>query len=196
MQSSELNLDREKKKGKETSGFIPFSEIPELNPSQQSSSVSAGFIIDNDNNDDINLLVKSNQISDEKKEKEKEQSNRPRRKKKAPGLEVITKQILELMQLRGKLSFAEMNDLGLDYRRLYDILNVLQTTPLISKEGKKRDRKKPFIYGDGTPMPEAVDLSELLPNIEKEQELIIETMQSINTLQQNILAKYQQSLNQ
>ncbi|KAJ4454785.1 hypothetical protein PAPYR_10433 [Paratrimastix pyriformis] len=93
------------------------------------------------------------------------------------GLEECTKQILRFLQTRGRATFKEIHEaLEIDYRRAYDILNVLMTTPLIRKEGKKRDPGQPYIYVDGTPLREPVDLDKLLALIETEQRSIL-TMQ-------------------
>ncbi len=64
------------------------------------------------------------------------------RTRKREGLEDSTRKIIELMMKNGEMTFKDIHDtLDLDYRRAYDILNVLLTTPLIHKKGKKRDTK-------------------------------------------------------
>jgi len=67
--------------------------------------------------------------------------------------------------------FKEIHEtLSIDYRRAYDILNILQTTSLITKTGKKRENKMPYIYQDGVPIPESVDLRDMVDDIRKEEE--------------------------
>jgi hypothetical protein len=67
--------------------------------------------------------------------------------KKKEGLEESSARIIKLLQSRGKMIFKEIHEtLSIDYRRAYDILNILQTTSLITKTGKKRENKLPFIY--------------------------------------------------
>ncbi|KAL0236922.1 hypothetical protein PCE1_000319 [Barthelona sp. PCE] len=113
---------------------------------------------------------------------------RPRRKKKAVGLEQITKRILAIMQTSGRVSFKEIhNELGLDYRRAYDIINVLLTTPLVSKQSStRRHSENPFVYSDGIPMPEATDVSTLMTDIETVQKNIYNLNDQIKKLQNEI----------
>jgi len=57
--------------------------------------------------------------------------------KKKEGLEDAADRMLSLLQEKGQMNFKQIHkELGLDYRRAYDILNVLTTTPLVSKRGK------------------------------------------------------------
>ncbi|GKT26383.1 hypothetical protein ADUPG1_013341 [Aduncisulcus paluster] len=100
------------------------------------------------------------------------------------GLEDWTKSILSYLQRRGQASFKQIHeDLGIDYRRLYDILNVLCTSPMVHKVGKKRDPEAPFVFGDGTPLPCPVDLSKLVGEIEIEQTSILIYLRRILHLQ-------------
>lgn len=85
------------------------------------------------------------------------------------GLEDLTRRVITVLQLNGKLYFEEIAEkAGVEPRRLYDILNVLTATPLVSKDGARRDHS-PFVWGDGVPLPEPVPLDHLLLNIEIEQ---------------------------
>jgi hypothetical protein len=87
---------------------------------------------------------------------------------------------------RGRMTFEDIRELAqLDYRRVYDIMNVLQTTPLISKEGRKRDADKPFLFGDGTPLGTGLPpLHELLVSIEAEQRAVLVCAQRLWAAQQ------------
>jgi len=91
--------------------------------------------------------------------------------KKKEGLEESSVRIINLLQERGKMIFKEIHEtLGIDYRRAYDILNILLTTSLVTKTGKKRENKLPFIYQDGVPLPETVDLKDILGEVAREEE--------------------------
>jgi len=91
--------------------------------------------------------------------------------KKKEGLEESAQRIISLLQTRGKMIFKDIHEtLGIDYRRAYDILNILLTTTLISKMGKKRENKLPFIYQDGTALPEPVELRDVLSEAQREED--------------------------
>jgi len=93
--------------------------------------------------------------------------------KKKEGLEESSVRIINLLQEKGKMVFKDIHEtLGIDYRRAYDILNILLTTSLVTKTGKKRENKLPFIYQDGVPLPEAVELKDILGEVAKEEEKI------------------------
>lgn len=90
--------------------------------------------------------------------------------KKKEGLEEATVKLLKLLQTRGPMLFQEIVDeLALDYRRVYDILNVLCTTVLVVKRGKKRDHTR-YHFFDGKQLPEPVDIKSLPKFIEIEQQ--------------------------
>ncbi|KAJ3437085.1 transcription factor e2f [Anaeramoeba flamelloides] len=92
---------------------------------------------------------------------------------KKESIEHCTIRILRLLQKRGKMVFKDIfTELGIGYRRAYDILNVLLTTPLVHKPGKKRESKMPYIYLDGEPLPEVVDVVNILEQIEYEEKQI------------------------
>ncbi|KAL0248114.1 hypothetical protein GEMRC1_003350 [Eukaryota sp. GEM-RC1] len=83
----------------------------------------------------------------------------PKKTTKREGLEETTTRILRFAQTRGTVFFKDLNrDLDIDYRRAYDILNILQTTPLISKLDKKVDGQHPFIWCDGKALAEPIDV--------------------------------------
>ncbi|KAJ3430968.1 transcription factor e2f [Anaeramoeba flamelloides] len=104
-------------------------------------------------------------------------------KPKKETLEECTIRTLELLQLRGQMVFKDIfTELGIGYRRAYDILNVLLTTPLLTKKGKKRESNMPYVYLDGEPLPENVDVRNVLEQIESEEQQI------------NVLTKYIQRL--
>mmetsp|Transcript_23236 Transcript_23236/g.39957 ORF Transcript_23236/g.39957 Transcript_23236/m.39957 type:complete len:200 (+) Transcript_23236:41-640(+) len=104
------------------------------------------------------------------------------------GLEEATVRIIRLLQTKGRLLFKDLHEmLALDYRRAYDILNVLVTTPLVSKMGKKRENKLPYMFRNGDALPEPVDLDNLVPQILEEQ-------QAINTIQRRI-SRLEEALN-
>jgi len=91
--------------------------------------------------------------------------------KKKEGLEESSIRIINLLQEKGKMVFRDIHEtLGIDYRRAYDILNILLTTSLVTKTGKKRENKLPFIYQDGIPMQETVELRDILGEIAREEE--------------------------
>lgn len=78
------------------------------------------------------------------------------------GLEDSTARIIRLLQMRGKLPFKEIHsELTIDYRRAYDILNVLLTTPLVTKHGKKRENKLPYVFQDGVALNEPVSIDSI-----------------------------------
>ncbi|KAL0224016.1 hypothetical protein P9112_003406 [Eukaryota sp. TZLM1-RC] len=81
---------------------------------------------------------------------------------KREGLEETTQRILRLAQVKGSVLFKDLhNILDIDYRRAYDILNILQTTPLIHKGSTKVDGQYPFTWCEGTPLPEAIEIDTL-----------------------------------
>ncbi|KAL0222496.1 hypothetical protein RCL1_002350 [Eukaryota sp. TZLM3-RCL] len=91
---------------------------------------------------------------------------------KREGLEETTQRIIQLAQSKGSILFKDIHQiLNIDYRRAYDILNVLQTTPIIVKTGKKRDNQQPYHWADGKPLPYPVPvdtLAEDLATMEKQ----------------------------
>ncbi|KAJ3426666.1 hypothetical protein M0812_26234 [Anaeramoeba flamelloides] len=64
------------------------------------------------------------------------------------------------------------------YLQTCDIL-VLLTTPLVSKKGKKRENKIPYVFLDGKPLQEVVDIATILDQIETEKKQI-EVFNSLN----------------
>ncbi|KAG9391099.1 E2F/DP family winged-helix DNA-binding domain [Carpediemonas membranifera] len=62
------------------------------------------------------------------------------------GLEETTGKVLRLLQVRGRMLINDLiSGIGINYRRVYDILNVLQSTPLVNRVGPggtKTDDKK------------------------------------------------------
>lgn len=98
-------------------------------------------------------------------------------KKTSPdGLENLTRRTLNVLQTSGTASFDTLQKvLGVDSRRLYDVLNVVTASPLVRRHGRKRERM-PFQFGDGKPLPEPVPLDHLLFNIELEQEKILQLL--------------------
>ncbi|KAG9390272.1 Transcription factor E2F-like [Carpediemonas membranifera] len=107
------------------------------------------------------------------------------RTRKREGLEDSTRKILELLMQNGEMTFKDIHDtLDLDYRRAYDILNVLLTTPLVQKQGKKRDNKLPYMFGDGKPVPVSVDVFSLLSDLEEQQRAIMILTMRIRKLQE------------
>ncbi|TNJ29311.1 E2F/DP family winged-helix DNA-binding domain-containing protein [Giardia muris] len=100
-------------------------------------------------------------------------------KKTSPdGLENLTRRTLGVLQTSGTASFDTLQKaLGVDSRRLYDVLNVVTASPLVRRHGKKRERM-PFQFGDGKPLTEPVPLEHLLYNIELEQEKILQLLRS------------------
>jgi predicted transcriptional regulator len=104
--------------------------------------------------------------------------------KKKEGLEESSLRIISLLQTKGKMIFKDIHEtLSIDYRRAYDILNILQTTGLITKTGKKRENKMPYVYQDGAPLSEPVDLRDLLFEIKKEEELNKKLSVRISTME-------------
>ncbi|KAG9390541.1 hypothetical protein J8273_7892 [Carpediemonas membranifera] len=61
------------------------------------------------------------------------------------GLEESTVKIVRMLMIRGKSMFKEVfSNIGIDYRRAYDILNVLLSTPLITKLGPPFESNHPY----------------------------------------------------
>ncbi|KAJ3430654.1 transcription factor e2f6 [Anaeramoeba flamelloides] len=106
---------------------------------------------------------------------------------KKESIEHCTIRILRLLQKRGKMVFKDIfTELGIGYRRAYDILNVLLTTPLVHKPGKKRESKMPYIYLDGEPLPEVVDVVNILEQIEYEESQINVLTNYVNRLEEEL----------
>ncbi|KAJ3423448.1 transcription factor e2f [Anaeramoeba flamelloides] len=108
-------------------------------------------------------------------------------KPKKETLEECTIRTLELLQLRGQMVFKDIfTELGIGYRRAYDILNVLLTTPLLTKKGKKRESNMPYVYLDGEPLPENVDVRNVLEQIESEEQQIKVLTKYIQRLEEEL----------
>jgi len=88
------------------------------------------------------------------------------------------------------MKFKELHEsLDLNYRRAYDILNVLTTTPLVSKRGKKRDNEQAYLFLDGEPLPDLMNLKNLSEQLEQEKQHKEELIKEIKELQmKNALA--------
>ncbi|KAJ6249155.1 hypothetical protein M0813_01755 [Anaeramoeba flamelloides] len=98
-----------------------------------------------------------------------------------------TKKNTKIKKERGKMVFKDIfTELGIGYRRAYDILNVLLTTPLVHKPGKKRESKMPYIYLDGEPLPEVVDVVNILEQIEYEESQINVLTNYVNRLEEEL----------
>lgn len=96
------------------------------------------------------------------------------------GLDAMTRRVVEALQRCGKATFHELNKLtGVDTRRLYDITNLLASTPFVSKAGRKRERA-PFIFGDGTATDDPVAIEHILLDIELEQVKILTLLDTFN----------------
>ncbi len=70
------------------------------------------------------------------------------------GLEDATTKLLRLLQIRGQSVFKDVyTSVDIDYRRAYDILNVLLSTDLIKKKGFRMDSSQPYqIFDDKEPV--------------------------------------------
>ncbi|KAJ3429173.1 transcription factor e2f [Anaeramoeba flamelloides] len=118
---------------------------------------------------------KRNTLKKKTKQKKppKKATNSTKNKTKKETLEQCTLRILSLLQKRGQVPFKDIfTELGIGYRRAYDILNVLLTTPLVSKKGKKRENKIPYVFLDGRPLQEVVDIATILEQTETEKKQI------------------------
>jgi len=108
--------------------------------------------------------------------------------RKKEGLEESAARIISLLQTKGKMIFKDIHEtLSIDYRRAYDILNILLTTTLITKMGKKRENKLPFVYQDGNPLPEPVELRDIMGDIQREEDLISLSRQRISLLEEELV---------
>lgn len=144
----------------QTSSSFPFStqsHFPSLQPVQHSTSppssstsVSSRTAVSSSASP-TNLYVPHFLLNVEEVEKTRRE-----------GLEESTSRILQFLQTRGKMPFKDIHkELTIDYRRAYDILNVLLTTPLVTRTGKKRENKLPYVYSDGKPLSEPVSIDRL-----------------------------------
>lgn len=96
------------------------------------------------------------------------------------GLDAMTRKVIETLQICGKATFYELHKLtGVDTRRLYDITNLLASTPFVSKAGRKRERA-PFIFGDGSTTDNPVEIEHILLDIELEQMKILTLLDTFN----------------
>lgn len=96
------------------------------------------------------------------------------------GLDAMTKKVVEALQRCGKATFYELHKLtGVETRRLYDITNLLASTPFVFKAGRKRERA-PFVFGDGTATDEPVAIEHILLDIELEQMKILTLLDTFN----------------
>ena len=57
---------------------------------------------------------------------------------------------------------------------------------MITKVGKKRENKLPFIYQDGTPLPEPVEIRDIMNDIQREEELNATLKQRIALLEEEL----------
>ncbi|KAJ4462832.1 hypothetical protein PAPYR_23 [Paratrimastix pyriformis] len=105
------------------------------------------------------------------------------------GLEDATMKIVHLLQQHGMMGFKEIHEaLKIDYRRAYDILNVLLTTPLLDKKGKKRDSRAPYVYQDGIPLSEPCEVDNVGTLIAQEQQQANLTFHRLKRLEQILLS--------
>lgn len=109
---------------------------------------------------------------------------RPVVKRTQHGLEELTQNVLGVLQTRGRLTFDELAlETHADHRRLYDIVNVLSCTQLLSKS-RRTDKGAMLTYGDGVPLSHPVCLPTLLADIETEIRVL-----SIQTARLKALSK-------
>merc|ERR1712063_104511 len=109
-----------------------------------------------------------------------------KQKGKKEGLEETTVRVVQLLQARGTMLFKDINQtLDIPYRRSSDILNVLVTTPLLCKEGKKRENKYPYVFGDGNTIVggDSVNICHIMEDIDKERHQIAQLQERIKQLQ-------------
>lgn len=107
-------------------------------------------------------------------------STRPQRQGAHEGLDAMTRKVVEALQRCGKATFYELHKLtGVETRRLYDITNLLASTPFVFKAGRKRERA-PFVFGDGTATDEPVSIEHILLDIELEQMKILTLLDTFN----------------
>jgi len=107
--------------------------------------------------------------------------------KRKEGLEESSLKIISLLQKKGKMIFKDIHEtLAIDYRRAYDILNILQTTALIVRTGKKRENKMPYVYQDGSCLEDPVDLRDLLDDLKQEEETNRIMQQRVNILEREL----------
>ncbi len=96
------------------------------------------------------------------------------------GLDTMTRKVVETLQRCGQATFYELHKLtGVETRRLYDITNLLASTPFVTKAGRKRERA-PFVFGDGTATDEPVAIEHILLDIELEQMKILTLLDTFN----------------
>eukprot|EP00013_Stygamoeba_regulata_P010823 CAMPEP_0177678110 /NCGR_PEP_ID=MMETSP0447-20121125/28823_1 /TAXON_ID=0 /ORGANISM="Stygamoeba regulata, Strain BSH-02190019" /LENGTH=179 /DNA_ID=CAMNT_0019187069 /DNA_START=105 /DNA_END=645 /DNA_ORIENTATION=- len=99
------------------------------------------------------------------------------------GLEDSTLRIVKLLQRRGRLVFKEIHrDLAIDYRRAYDILNVLLDNPPGVQAGQAAREQIALLYQDGVPLSEPVDVCTIMDQIRQEQAMIEASRARINYL--------------
>lgn len=85
-----------------------------------------------------------------------------------------TLRVVAFLQTRGRSTVEEVSAAtGVNPRRVYDILNSLASTPLVTKV---KGRGTHFVFGDGTPYAEAEDVGGLLLNIEVEQRRLLQLL--------------------
>ncbi|CAL6011633.1 E2F/DP_family winged-helix DNA-binding domain-containing protein [Hexamita inflata] len=92
-----------------------------------------------------------------------------------------TLQIVNYLLLTGQSTVEAVSaSTGISDRRVYDILNTLSSTPLVTK--RKIGVKTVFVFGNGTKYTENVDVSEILLLIEGEQRMCVQLIQQLGTL--------------
>mmetsp|Transcript_36100 Transcript_36100/g.61958 ORF Transcript_36100/g.61958 Transcript_36100/m.61958 type:complete len:142 (+) Transcript_36100:185-610(+) len=94
-------------------------------------------------------------------------------------IEDCTALVMKYFQKRGTATFKEMNsELNIPYRRASDILNILDTTPLIAKS-KIHPRISPISFCGGTSTTEPYEIKSIMEEIEFEKNKILELQQLI-----------------
>merc|ERR1711982_230071 len=94
--------------------------------------------------------------------------------------------ITDYLQKKGQATFKELiGDLDLPYRRAADVVNVLDTTPLL-KKSKINPRKSP-IHFCGTPTMEPFCIKTITEEIEYKKNRILELQHIIQEKQKKII---------
>eukprot|EP01087_Luapelamoeba_hula_P005697 TRINITY_DN15755_c0_g1_i1.p1 TRINITY_DN15755_c0_g1~~TRINITY_DN15755_c0_g1_i1.p1 ORF type:complete len:209 (+),score=41.59 TRINITY_DN15755_c0_g1_i1:91-717(+) len=99
-------------------------------------------------------------------------------------LEEHTRRVVEYLQVHGAVQLTTIREeLGIDARRSYDIVNVLLETPLVSSKSENKKDQLLQHLDDATVVPEAYNIVTLLDDIRKEQQAAAGLLASIEHMQ-------------
>lgn len=105
----------------------------------------------------------------------------------ARGMEASAVQALNILQRKGHVQFKELiAELGIDHRRGYDLCNVLLTTPLINKQGPRKENNQPFVWCNPRTTDDPINISRLGQEVIEHRRLLEQKQEYVRRLRERM----------